>query len=202
MDETTTLFLAAFPDRFGAAIAEAIRHEAPRFEGSPLIGAAITTADWHTVPALQVCTEQRFQEILQEYRESPVFSDDDRPSDVSLRSWPDEWDWCPEGSLTGPESLRGLSNAFTAHYEDRYDELDEDQREAFQEQWLEGGFRALVASLGHPLVREVFVELDADPLLVVTDTDGGRDLALRSFEELNAGRDDERYLESLEYWRS
>lgn len=185
--------LSTIPDQLGPAITESLLEAEPTFEGSSLTSVAIKTADMHTVPCLSVCTERRLAEVQAEYQRLGF-----EPDDPSLRFFPDEWDW----DLDGSGKFNSIAHAFEQQYEDGLGALPRDDQNDFRDWWLEAGRQTLVASLGHPSVREVFTQLGCNPILVVTETDGGWDMTLRSFKELNAGRDDEPYQAALAYWEA
>lgn len=198
MDADTTEFLAQFTPRLATALAEAITHDAADLD-SPLIAAAITTADANLSFAFVACTRARQQEIQAMYTEllPELVADGDNSW------WPDEWGFelegpggATDGSLT---QLRSEWNAFhdrqteKAQAEGTFDE--------FRAEWDERSLAALIAALDAPEVRSAFDEIGSNPVLVVTETDGGKDKAWGAFQILNADRDDDDFHAGADYWR-
>lgn len=71
----------------------------------------------------------------------------------------------------------------------------------WSKEWIAGSDRALVAALGSDLVRQAFASHGADPVLVVTETDGGAARALAAFDAVNSHRDDELVVDARVFWQ-
>ncbi|GAB3706005.1 DUF4303 domain-containing protein [Mariniluteicoccus flavus] len=188
-----TEFFDDWTPRYAAALADAVRAEKASIGSQKVYVAAITVADGNQVPALNLCTVEHFAELTADIDEA----DEDETREY-YRWWPDEWGW--EADLAaGTTQLANELYAFVSAHGIDPDE-GADAAATWSKEWLDASTDALCTALGSAEVREAFKELGADPVLYVTETDGGADRALETFERLNVGRDDKAVRDARAFW--
>lgn len=183
-------FLDDWALRWEAALAAAIRALPADVVAGRIYAAAVTVADGNTVPALFVHTESRLFEVAD--------ADGDPEEAAYYRWWPDE-----SGLEVDSDELAALASEL-GEWADAHPELsaDPDVEFAWSDRWIAETDGALIRSLGSDAVRRAFAAVGADPLLVVTETDGEESRASVAFDALNAHRDDDAARGARAFWRA
>ncbi|WP_134321993.1 DUF4303 domain-containing protein [Cumulibacter soli] len=190
--DTIDRFLDDWGRRWVDAIAAAVGTLPADVTTGRIYGAAITVADGNTAPGLLVQTESRLAAILDPEADA---------EDASYyRWWPDE-----SGLEVTNHSLATLSaelDDWVATHPQATTKVDEDSDlQRWRNGWIAASGRALVEALGSDLVRQAFARHGADPILVLTETDGGAARALAAFDALNGHRGDELVHDAREFWQ-
>lgn len=182
------LFLDDWGRRWEAALAVAVGSLPADVVAGGIYAAAVTVADGNTVPALLVHTEARLAEVTDaasDPEEAPYF-----------RWWPDE-----SGVETDSDELAALAAELGEWAEAHPDfSADPEVEFAWSDRWIAATDRTLIRALGSDAVRRAFAAVGADPLLVVTETDGGEARASDAFDALNGHRDDAPAREARAFW--
>ncbi|GAB3148756.1 hypothetical protein GCM10027058_09800 [Microbacterium neimengense] len=182
------LFLDDWGRRWEAALAAAVRSLPPDVVAGRIYAAAITVADGNTVPALFVHTESRLSEAAD--------ADGDPDEAAYYRWWPDE-----SGIEVESEELAALA-AELGEWADAHPEFSADPNDDLEwsDRWIAETERILIRALGSAAVRRAFAAVGAEPLLVVTETDGEEARASAAFDALNGHRDDAPAREARAFW--
>ena len=198
MDAQLEKHFSTWTPRLAKALADAIDHNAPEFD-EPIIAAGIAAADANLSFAFVACTRARQQEIQAMYKELLP----ELVADGDSSWWPDEWGFELEGPDGTPDgSLARLLSEWDAFHDRQAEKAQaEGTFDEFRAEWDERSLAALIAALDAPEVRTAFAEIGSNPVLVVTETDGGKDKAWGAFQILNADRDDEDFHAGADYWR-
>lgn len=191
--EAISDFLEDWSRRWSEALAVAVDGLPAEITGGRIYAAALTVADGNTVPGLVVQTGSRLAEVLEDG------IDDDPEESRYYRWWPDE-----TGVDVEDDALGALSTALGDWAETHSEctgELDEGgELSSWRDEWIVASDRALIAALGSDPVRQAFARLGADPVLVVTETDGGAERALGALDALNSHRDDVLIRDARAFW--
>lgn len=183
-------FVDEWGRRWEAALAAAIRSVPAEVTAGCIYAAAITVADGNTVPALFVHTESGLAEVADE--------DGDADDAAYYRWWPDE-----SGIEVESDELAALAAELGA-WAEAHPELsaDPDDDLAWSDRWIAETDRILIRTLGSDAVRRAFAAIGADPVLVVTETDGEQARASVAFDALNGHRDDAVARDARAFWQA
>lgn len=185
-------FLTDWGRRWSDAIAAAVRDLPADVVTGRIYGAAITVADGNTVPGLYVHTESHLAEIAD--------PDTDPDNARHYRWWPDE-----SGLDFTTDALSALSVELgdwaIAHPRSTSGRGDGENHWIWSREWIAQSDRALILAIGAEPVRQAFAAFGADPVLSVTETDGGASRALAAFEALNSHRDDDLARDARAFWQ-
>ncbi|MFD5826626.1 hypothetical protein [Lentzea sp. NPDC060358] len=188
--DTIADFLDDWGRRWAEAIAAAVGALPADVTAGRIYGAAVTVADGNTVPGLLVQTESRLAAITD--------PEADPATARYYRWWPDE-----SGLEVTDDALAALSSELGA-WAEAHPQVTTEPGEDFllwSEGWVVNSDRALVAAMGSSSVRQAFASHELDPVLVVTETDGGASRALAAFDALNSDRDDDLAVDARLFWQ-
>jgi hypothetical protein len=183
-------FLDDWGGRWETALVAAIRSLPAEVVAGRIYAAAVTVADGNTVPALFVHTETHLAAL------AGVRAD---PEDAAYyRWWPDE-----SGIEVERDDLVALA-AELGEWADAHPEFSADPEDdlAWSDRWIAETDRVLIRALGSDAVRRAFAAIGADPVLVVTETDGEEARASAAFDALNGYRDDASARDARAFWHA